>query len=86
MSDLHIEDFPAELYEQLCGHAAKRNRAIRDLVATAIRREIENGDLLDRLDQLRDPDMSVNGRELVVLGRVEEGIESLRQLVEVEPE
>lgn len=84
MSALHVDDFPDDLYEQLCGHAGERNRAVQDVIATAIRRELEHGDILDRLEQLQDPNVPAGGRELVVLARVEEGLESLRQLVEVE--
>ena len=79
MTDLQINNTPDGLHERLRRHALENNRAVDDVVSTAIERELERLEWQKRLAQHPKTDLGVEAATLLAEERSlrEEELETL---------
>ncbi len=75
MANLQVKNLPEELHERLRAHARKRKTTMSETVITAVERELERAEWLERFEERAPIDIGVSGAELIMEARKERDAE-----------
>ena len=65
MADLHVKNFPDDLYEHLRRYALESNRSVSDVVLAAVERELTRWEWQKRLAKHPEADLGVSAVTLL---------------------
>lgn len=66
MANLQVKNIPEELHERLRQHARKNNTTISQTVISAVERELERVEWLDRLAERPETSLGVSAASVII--------------------